>query len=66
MGCTDYCKTIAISLKGVEYTRLIIYFALDIYIVNSFSEMFYKNCINRANHFTVTLSYLCHSRKYLQ
>lgn len=64
MGCTDYCKTVAISVKGVECTRLIIYFALDIYIVDSLSEIFYKNRINRA--FTVTLSHLCHSRKYLQ
>jgi len=48
-----------VSLKGHKiYEILIIYFASDIYIVDNFSETFYKNYTNCANRFIVTLTYL--------
>lgn len=45
------------------YEILIIYFAPD--ILHSFSEIFYKNCINCVNYFTVlhvNISHLRHSK----
>lgn len=52
------CNYRSIFKRCRIYEILIVYFAPDIYISNSISEIFYKTCINCANHFTVTLTYL--------